>query len=108
LKRMSTAAKIKVRPLGDRVVVRPAAENERGTKTKAGIFIPETVEKERSEQGVVVAVGPGKMNDNGKRVPMTVKEGQTVLFSKYGPDEIKVDGKELFIISESSILAVIG
>jgi chaperonin GroES len=104
---MSTATKTKVKPLGDRVVVRPVTENERGAKTKSGIFIPETVEKERSEQGVVVAVGPGKMNDEGKHIPMTVKEGQTVLFSKYGPDEIKIDGKELFIISESSILAVI-
>ena len=104
---MSTAAKIKVRPLSDRVVVRPITETERGTKTKSGIFIPETVEKERSEQGVVVAVGPGKMNDEGKHMPMSVKEGQTVLFSKYGPDEVKIDGKELFIISESSILAII-
>lgn len=102
---MST--KSKVRPLGDRVLVRPVTETERGTKTKSGIFIPETVEKERAEHGVVVAVGPGKMGENGTRLPMSVKEGDTVLFTKYGPDEIKYDGKDYFILAESNILAVI-
>ncbi len=99
--------KIKVKPLGDRVVVRPITETERGTKTKSGIFIPETIEKERAEQGVVVAVGPGKMNDDGNRIPLSVKVGETVLFTKYGPDEIKVDGTEYFILSENNILAVL-
>lgn len=103
---MST--KIKIKPLGDRVLVRPIAENERGTKTKSGIFIPETVEKERSEHGEVVAVGPGKIGDDGKRIPMSVSVGDTVLFTKYGPDEVKVEGKEYFILSESNILAIIG
>ena len=100
-------AKIGVRPLGDRVLVRPITETERGTKTKSGIFIPETVEKERAEHGEVVAVGPGKMSDSGMLLPMSVAVGDSVLFTKYGPDEIKVEGKEYFMLSESNILAVI-
>lgn len=107
---MSTKAdmKMNIQPLGDRVLVRPIAETELGSKTKSGIFIPETIQKERSEHGVVVAVGPGKIGEDGKHLPMSVKVGQTVLFTKYGPDEIKVDGKEYFILSESNILAIIG
>lgn len=101
------ATKIGVKPLGDRVVVRPVAEHERGQKTKSGIFIPETVEKERAEHGVVVAVGPGKMSDEGKLLPMSVKEGDKVLFAKYGPDEIKIEGKEYYILNESNILAIV-
>lgn len=101
-------SKIQIHPLGDRVVVAPVSELERGTKTAAGIFIPETVSKERPEQGVIVAVGPGKMNDEGKVIPLSVKIGQTVLFTKYGPDEVKIEDKEYFILSESNILAVIG
>ncbi len=94
-----------IAPLADRVVVKPADKNEE--KTSAfGIIIPETADKERPAKGTVVAVGPGKV-DNGQTVPMTVKVGQTVLFSKYGYDEVKVDGTEYFILSESQILAVI-
>ena len=104
---MSTA-KLKVRPLGDRVIVEPHNEHEHGGKTKGGLYIPETASKERPEQGVVVAVGPGKMGEDGKRLPMGVKVGDTVLFTKYGPDEVKLDGKEYYILSESSILAIIG
>ncbi|MBI3632001.1 MAG: co-chaperone GroES [Candidatus Vogelbacteria bacterium] len=99
--------KINLRPLGDRIIVEPLSERERGKETKSGIFIPETTEKERPEQGVVVAVGPGKMNDDGKLVPMSLKVGDKVLFTKYGPDEIKQDSKDYFILSESSVLAVI-
>ncbi len=99
--------KINLRPLGDRVIVLPLSEHERGKETKSGIFIPETTEKERPEQGIVVAVGPGKISDDGKVIAMSVKEGDKVLFTKYGPDEIKVDGKEYFILSESNVLAVI-
>lgn len=99
--------KLGVRPLADRVIVEPLSEMERGKVTKSGIFIPETAEKERSEQGMIVAVGPGKRDDDGKLVPMNVKVGEKVMFAKYGPDEIKIDGKEYFILSESSILAVI-
>lgn len=100
-------SKIKITPLGDRVVVEPLSQMERGRETKAGIFIPETADKERSEKGTVIAVGPGKMSDAGKVLPMTVKVGQTVLFSKYGPDEVKIDDKEYFILSESNILAIL-
>jgi len=100
-------SKISLHPMGDKVVVEPISENERGSKTKAGIYIPETVSKERPEQGTVVAVGPGKMTDDGKRLPLSVKVGDTVLFTKYGPDEVKLDEKEYFILSESNILAII-
>ena len=96
-----------MKPLGDRVVVRPLTEHERGQKTKSGIYIPETAEKERSERGEVVAVGAGKMSDEGKLLPMHVKVGDKVLFTKYGPDEVKLDGEEYFILSESNILAVL-
>jgi len=93
-------------PLGDRVLVKPMTAEE-GKKTASGIIIPDTISKEKPEQGKVIAVGPGRMNDDGKIVPMSVKKGDVIIFSKYGPDEIKVDGEEYFILSESNILAVI-
>lgn len=99
--------KINLRPLGDRIIVEPSSDHERGKETKGGIFIPETTEKERPEQGVVVAVGPGKMNDEGRVVPLSLKVGNKILFTKYGPDEVKIDGKEYFILSESNVLAVV-
>lgn len=99
--------KVNIHPIGDRVLVEASSEHERGKETKSGIFIPETADKERAEQGIVVAMGAGKMTDEGKIIPMTVKVGDKILFAKYGPDEIKVDGKEYFILSESNILAVI-
>lgn len=101
------AKKIGMRPLGDRVIVKPMSEHERGQKTKSGIYIPETVEKERSEKGIVVAVGAGKMSDEGKLLPMHVKVGDQILFTKYGPDEVKLDGEDYFILSESNVLAVL-
>ena len=94
-----------VRPLGDRVVVKPITEE--AAKTKSGIIIPETVSKEKPEQGKVIAAGPGRTTDSGVRIPMGVKKGDTILFSKYAPDEVKIDGEEYFIISEGSILAII-
>lgn len=98
----------KIKPLGDRVLVRPLTESEKDGKTKGGIIIiPDTVSKERGEQGEVMAVGSGWRNQEGKVFPLGVKKGDRIIFSKYGPDEIKVDGKEYFIISESHILAVI-
>lgn len=95
---------MKISPLSDRVLIEPL-KNE-GGKTKAGIYLPETVDKERPEQGKIIAVGPGKIDD-GKRIPMTVKRGDVVLFTKYGPNEIKVDGKEYLIAREEDILAII-
>lgn len=96
----------KIIPLGDRVLVKPASFDE-NKKSKSGIIIPDTVSKERPEQGKVVAVGAGKTTDDGKTIPMKVKTGDMVVFSKYGPDEIKIDGEEYYILSESNILAVI-
>jgi chaperonin GroES len=94
----------KIRPLGDRVLIESVPEEER---TKSGILLPDTIEKERPEQGKVIAVGPGKFNEEGKPMPMSVKKGDIVLFTKYGPNEIKVDGKEYLIAREDDILAVI-
>lgn len=93
-------------PLGDRVLVRPMNKDE-GKKTASGIIIPDTVGKERPEQGTVVAVGEGRMTDEGATLSMKVKVGDKVLFSKYGHDEIKVDGEEYFIMPESAILAIV-
>ncbi|GMQ95153.1 MAG: co-chaperone GroES [Patescibacteria group bacterium] len=98
--------KNKITPLGDRVLVKPVSADE-SKKTESGIIIPETVDKEKPEQGEVLAVGEGRVTDEGKVIPVKVKLGDTVIFSKYGPDEIKVDGEEYYIIGESSILAIV-
>ncbi len=100
-------SKTSVKPLGNNVLVEPLSDEERGSKTKSGIFIPETIDKERPDQGTVIEVGPGKRDQGGKIVPVAVKKGQKIVFSKYGPDEIKVGDKKYYIISEDSILAVI-
>ena len=98
-----------IKPLGDRVIVRPLTDEELGTVSVSGIIIPETAKKEKPEQGVVIAVGPGKWDDDGgKRIPMDVKEGNRVIFSKYGFDELKFENKEYYIVTESSILGIIG
>ncbi len=97
---------MKIKPLGDRVVIETLAE-EKGGKTKSGLYLPETVDKERPEQGKVIAVGPGKLNEEGKRIPVSVKKGDIVLFTKYGPNELKVDGKEYLIAREEDILAIL-
>ena len=95
-------------PLGDRVVVRQLTEDELGTKSASGIIIPDTVSKEKPEQGVVIAVGPGKWDEDGeKRIPIDVHVGDRVVFSKYGYDEVTVGGEEYFIVAESNILAII-
>ncbi len=97
-----------IKPLGDRVVVRRLTDEETGTKSASGIIIPDTVSKEKPEQGIVTAVGEGKWDEDGeKRIPMDVKVGDRVVFSKYGFDEVKVGGEEFYIISSSSILAVL-
>lgn len=101
-------SEVKIKPLGDRAVVRPLTDEEAGTVSASGIIIPDTVKKEKAEQGVVVAVGAGKWDEDGeKRIPMEVKVGDKVLFSKYGYDEVKVDEQDYFIVGESSILAVL-
>lgn len=96
-----------IRPLGDRVIVRPLTEAEMGTLSPSGIIIPESAKKEKPEQGIVVAVGEGKWNEDGdKRLSVDVKVGDKVIFSKYGYDEVKVDNKEYFIVGEASILGI--
>jgi len=92
----------KIKPLRDQVLLEPIKES----KKKGSIILPETVQKERPEQAKVVAVGPGKWLE-GKLVPLSVKKGDIVLFTKYGPNEIKVDDKEYLIAREEDILAVI-
>jgi chaperonin GroES len=93
-----------IKPLGDRVVVKPILEEK---ATKSGIVLPETIDREKPEQGEVVAIGPGKVLENGQLAPMNVKVGDKVMFKKYSPDEIKVEEKTFLIISESDILAII-
>lgn len=94
-------------PLHNNVLIEPLSDEERGTKTKSGILIPETVGKEKPDQGKVIEVGAGRRDNNGKIVPMSVKKGQKVVFAKYGPDEIKVGDKKYYIINEDNILAII-
>ncbi|MBO8126280.1 MAG: co-chaperone GroES [Firmicutes bacterium] len=93
---------MKIKPLADRVVVQVLESEE---KTKSGIVLPDTA-KEKPQQGKVLAVGPGKY-ENGNLVPMTVKEGDTVVFAKYAGTEIKLDGEEYLILRESDILATL-
>ncbi len=93
-----------LKPLHDHLIVKPVSDEQ---ATKAGIILPETVNKERSEKGEVIAIGPGKMLDSGARAEMSVSVGQTVLFKKYTPDEIKIDGEEYLVIAESEVLAII-
>ena len=97
--------KLSIAPLGDRVVVRPS-EAAKETKSASGIILSSSNDKEASSQGEVLAVGPGKFDD-GVQVPMQVTEGDTVQFSKYGYEEVSIDGEDLYIIGESNILAVI-
>ena len=95
---------MKIKPLADHVLIKPIEEEE---KTKTGILLPETAEKEKPEQGEVIAVGPGKRTSEGKLIPLEVKKGDKVLFTKYGPTEIKIEGKKYLIAREEDILAII-
>jgi len=95
---------MKIQPLGDRVLVEPLKEEE---ATKGGIIIPDTA-KEKPTEGKVIAVGTGKLDDNGKKIPFNVKAGDKVLMPKYGGTEVKLNGKEYQIMREEDILAVIG
>jgi len=92
---------VKLQPLGDRVVVKPIEKEE---VTKSGIFLPDTA-KEKPQEGKVLAVGPGRLADDGKRIAMDVKVGDEVLYVKYGGTEVKIDGEELMILREGDILA---
>ncbi len=97
-----------IKPLGDRVIVRPLTDEELGTVSTSGIIIPDTAKKEKPEQGIVIAAGPGKWNEDGDaRIAMDVQEGDRVVFSKYGFDELKIDGAEYYIVAESSVLGIL-
>jgi len=93
---------MKLQPLADRIVVKALAQEE---KTKGGIVLPDTA-KEKPQEGEVLAVGPGKLLDNGTRAAMEVKVGDKVIYSKYGGTEVKVDGQEYLILKESDVLAI--
>ncbi|HVF53020.1 MAG TPA: co-chaperone GroES [Actinomycetota bacterium] len=102
---MATSTKTKITPLEDRILVRPEEGEE---TTVSGIVIPDTA-KEKPQEGTVLAVGPGKRSDNtGDLIPLDVKEGDRVVYSKYGGTEIKIDGEELLILSARDVLAVLG
>ena len=92
---------VKLQPMGDRLVVKPMQSEE---KTKSGIYLPDTA-KEKPQEGKVIAVGPGRMTDEGKRIAPDVEVGDVVLYTKYGGSEIKIDGEEFMIMRESDILA---
>jgi chaperonin GroES len=93
----------KLRPLGDRVVVQPSAREE---MTKSGIVIPDTA-KEKPQEGVILAVGPGRVLDDGKREQMDLKKGDKVLYAKYAGTEFKLDGEDLLIVSQKDVLAIV-
>ena len=99
----ATASTTKLRPLGDRVVIEPTPREE---MTKSGIVLPDTA-KEKPQEGKVLAVGPGRILDDGKRESIDVKKGDKVLYAKYAGTEFKVDGEELLIVSQKDILAIV-
>ena len=94
---------LNLKPLGDRLVVEPIEQEE---MTASGIVLPETA-KEKPQKGIVLSVGPGARDDEGKRIPMDVSVGDTVLYAKYAGTEIKVDGKKLLIFRETDVLAIV-
>ena len=96
-----TATTVKLEPLGDRVVIQPAGREE---TTKSGIVIPDTA-KEKPQRGTIIAVGKGRRDDDGERIPMDVEVGETVLFAKYAGTEFKLDDEDYLILSEKDILA---
>ena len=95
---------MKIKPISDPILIQALKQEE---KTKSGILLPDTAEKDKPEQGKVIAVGPGKKTDEGKVVPLDVKEGDVVLFTKYGPNEVKIDENEYLIAREEDILAIL-
>ena len=99
----ATATSSKLKPLGDRVVIKPTPREE---MTKSGIVLPDTA-KEKPQEGEIIAVGPGRTLDDGKREAMDVKEGDVVLYAKYAGTEFKIEGEDLLIVSQKDILAVV-
>ena len=97
----ATATATKLRPLGDRCVIQPTLREE---MTKSGIVLPDTA-KEKPQKGKILAAGDGRLDEDGKRIPLDVKEGDEVLYSKYGGTEIKIDGEDLLVLRESDVLA---
>jgi chaperonin GroES len=100
---VTTATKVAIKPLEDRILVQA---NEAETTTASGIVIPDTA-KEKPQEGTVLAVGPGRIDDSGKRIPIDVQVGQTVLYSKYGGTEIKYGGEDYLVLSARDVLAII-
>ncbi len=94
----------RIRPLADRVVIKPQEKEER---TRGGIFLPDTASKEKPQEGRVMAVGDGKLDDSGKRTPVAVSVGDTVLFAKYAGTEVKIEDEDYLILAEKDILAVV-
>lgn len=93
-----------LKPLGDRVVVKPLTAEQ---VTKSGIIIPDTVEREKKEQGEVIAVGPGRMNDKNERIAMDIKKGDRVLFGKYAGEDVEIDDVEYKVLKEEDVLAIV-
>ena len=100
---MTTSSKVAIKPLEDRIVVQPL---DAETTTASGLVIPDTA-KEKPQEGTVIAVGPGRFDDNGKRIPLDVQVGDVVLYSKYGGTEVKYAGEEYLVLSARDVLAVI-
>ena len=100
---MTTATKVAIRPLEDRILVQA---NEAETTTASGLVIPDTA-KEKPQEGKVLAVGPGRFDDKGNRIPLDVSVGDTVIYSKYGGTEVKFEGEEYLVLSARDVLAVI-
>ncbi len=95
---------MQLRPLNDRLIVKAASKEE---VSASGIILPDLGSKERPEQGEVIAVGPGKMRDNGERSPMSVKVGDKIVFKKYSPEEVKIGEETYLIVSESDVMAIV-
>lgn len=100
---LATATKVNIRPLGDRVVIKPANKEE---VSAAGVILPDTA-KEKPQKGTIIAAGPGRVLDNGTRQALEVSEGQTVLYAKYAGTEVKIEGEEYLILSEKDVLAIV-
>lgn len=101
---MATATKLHLRPLGDRVIIKPLPSEE---KTRGGVILPDTA-KEKPQQGEVVAVGTGRVLENGTKVPMEIKVGEKVLYGKYSGTEVKLEGEDYLIVKESEVLGILG